>query len=44
MTPLTRWKRQDPARQAIMKRELQRILDREGCSKDVFEICTKALA
>jgi aminopeptidase N len=44
MTPLTRWKRQDAARQALMKRELQRILDREGCSKDVYEIATKALA
>jgi len=44
MTPLTRWKRQNEARQGIMKRELQRILDRTGCSKDVFEIATKALA
>jgi aminopeptidase N len=44
MTPLTRWKRQDPPRQALMKRELQRILDREGCSKDVYEIATKSLA
>jgi aminopeptidase N len=44
MTPLTRWKRQNEARQVIMKRELQRILDRAGCSKDVFEIATKSLA
>ncbi len=44
MTPLTRWKRQDPPRQALMKKELQRILDREGCSKDVYEIATKSLA
>jgi aminopeptidase N len=44
LTPLTRWKRQDPPRQALMKQELQRILDREGCSKDVYEIVTKSLA
>ncbi len=44
LTPLTRWKRQDPPRQALMKQELQRILDREGCSKDVYEIATKSLA
>ncbi|MBL8936987.1 MAG: aminopeptidase N C-terminal domain-containing protein, partial [Archangium sp.] len=44
MTPLTRWRRQDPARQTLMKQQLQRILDREGCSKDVYEIATKSLA
>jgi aminopeptidase N len=44
MMPLTRWKRQNEARQGVMKRELQRILDRPGCSKDVFEIATKSLA
>jgi aminopeptidase N len=44
MTPLTRWKRQNEPRQAIMQRELQRILDRPHCSKDVFEIASKSLA
>jgi aminopeptidase N len=44
LTPLTRWRRQDEARQALMKRELQRVLDREGCSKDVYEIASKSLA
>ena len=44
MTPLTRWKRQNPARQALMQTELRRILSRDGVSKDVFEITTKALA
>jgi aminopeptidase N len=44
MTPLTRWKRQNPARQALMQAELRRILSRDGVSKDVFEITTKALA
>jgi aminopeptidase N len=44
MTPLTRWKRQDAPRQALMKKAIVRILDREGCSKDVYEIATKSLA
>ncbi|MDX2014803.1 MAG: aminopeptidase N [Myxococcaceae bacterium] len=44
LTPLTRWRRQDEPRQALMKRELQRVLDREGCSKDVYEIASKSLA
>jgi len=44
MTPLTRWKRQNPARQALMQAELRKILARDGVSKDVFEITTKALA
>jgi aminopeptidase N len=44
LTPLTRWRRQDPPRQVLMRQELQRVLDREGCSKDVFEIASKALA
>ncbi|MFZ9889513.1 MAG: aminopeptidase N, partial [Myxococcota bacterium] len=44
LTPLARWRRQDEARQALMKTELQRVLDREGVSRDVFEIASKALA
>jgi aminopeptidase N len=44
LTPLTRWKRQDSQRQTLMKQALQRILDREGCSKDAYELVTKALA
>ncbi len=44
LTPLTRWRRQDEPRQALMTAQLKAILERPGCSKDVFEICTKALA
>jgi aminopeptidase N len=44
LTPLTRWRRQDAPRQALMTAQLRRILGREGVSKDAFEICTKALA
>jgi len=43
LTPLTRWARQDPPRQTMMKRELQRILDRPGVSRDVYEIASKSL-
>jgi aminopeptidase N len=44
VTPLLRWKRQDAPRQALMQRELRRVLGREGCSKDMYEQVTKALA
>ena len=44
LVPLTRWRRQDEARQTLMKTEIQRVLARAGVSKDVFEIATKALA
>lgn len=37
------WKRLEPARQALMKAELQRIADTKGLSGDVFEIASKSL-
>ena len=36
--PLGQWRRVDPARQALMKQELQRILDAPGLSKGTFEM------
>ncbi len=39
-----RWKRFDERRKAHAKRELERIRDADGLSKDVAEIVTKALA
>lgn len=33
----------DQARQTLVQ-QFQSILDREGCSKDVYEIATKSLA
>src|SRR6266571_2342432 len=39
-----RWKRFDDARQTLAKRELERIRDAGGLSKDVAEIVSKALA
>ncbi len=43
LSPLARWRRQSPERQEMMKEHLRTLLSREGVSKDVFEICTKAL-
>ena len=39
-----RWKRFDPARQALAAAQLSRIRDAEGLSRDVAEIVGKALA
>lgn len=36
-------KRLDADRQALVRAELEAIRDREGCSKDVFEVVTKCL-
>ena len=43
LTPMGRWRRFDEARQALMKAQLQRILDHEGLSRDSFEIASKSL-
>ncbi|MBB6226551.1 aminopeptidase N [Polymorphobacter multimanifer] len=42
--PLGRWKRFDPARQALMRAELERIVGTAGVSKDVLEMASRALA
>ncbi|MHA6720163.1 aminopeptidase N [Sphingomonas sp. RS6] len=41
--PLGRWKRFDPARAALMRGELERIVAVPGLSKDMFEQATKSL-
>jgi aminopeptidase N len=38
-----RWRRYDPARQALMRAELERIVHAQGLSKDSFEIASKSL-
>jgi aminopeptidase N len=38
------WRRHDPARQARMKGQLERIAGEKSLSKDVYEIVTRALA
>nr|WP_047167197.1 aminopeptidase N [Sphingomonas sp. Y57] len=42
--PLGRWRRFNEGRAALMKAELQRMLDTPGLSKDVFEQVSKSLA
>jgi aminopeptidase N len=42
--PLCAWRRQDPARQALMQRELERVLAAPGLSKNTYELVSKSLA
>lgn len=44
VNPLGRWRRVESARQALMRAELQRILDLPGLSKNTFEMVSKSLA
>jgi aminopeptidase N len=44
LSPLTRWRKYDAARQALMKAQLQRIVDAGDLSSDVFEVLSKSLA
>jgi aminopeptidase N len=44
VSPLGQWRRFDAARQALMKRELQRILDLSGLSRNTFEMVSKSIA
>jgi aminopeptidase N len=38
------WRKYGPARQALMRAQLERIRDSAGVSKDVYEIASKSLA
>ena len=44
LAPLTRWRKYDSARQALMKAELERILASGELSSDVYEVVSKSLA
>ncbi len=44
LTPLTRWRRFDPARQAMMLDQLRRIKALPDLPRDVFEVVEKSLA
>ena len=44
VTGLAQWRRYDAERQDLMKQQLQRIVDTEHLSKDVYEIASKSLA
>jgi aminopeptidase N len=41
--PLTKWKRHDGARKKLMLNQLNRVIEHEGLSKDIFEIVSKGL-
>jgi len=43
MGGFNQWRRYDDARQQLMSAEIQRVLDTEGLSKDVYEIASKSL-
>ncbi len=42
--PLGQWRRFEPARQALMKQELQRILDAPGLTKGTYEMASRSAA
>ncbi|MEA2741146.1 MAG: aminopeptidase, partial [Acetobacteraceae bacterium] len=44
VSPLGQWRRFDAERQRMMKRELQRILDLPGLSRNTFEMASKSIA
>ncbi len=44
VTPLTRWQKFAPAYSGQMKSALERIRDKEGLSRDVYEVVHKSLA
>ncbi len=44
LTPLIKWKKYTPARQVLMKEQLQRILAEPTLSPDVYEVASKSLA
>jgi len=43
LTPLTQWRRYDPARQDLMRAQLERIGDQSSLSDDVKEVVEKSL-
>lgn len=44
VSALTQWRRFDAQRQELMKEQLERIINTENISKDVFEIASKSMA
>ncbi|MCG8490439.1 MAG: aminopeptidase N [Sneathiellales bacterium] len=44
VSPLGQWRRYDAERQSLMKAQLQRILDEENLSNDVYEMVNKSLS
>ncbi len=44
VTPLTRWRKFAPAYGGLMKAALERVRDKQGLSRDVYEVVHKSLA
>jgi len=44
VTPLTRWRKFAPAYGALMRAALERVRDKQGLSRDVYEVVHKSLA
>lgn len=44
VTPLVQWRKYDPARQSLMRTELEAILAIPDVARDVYEVASKALA
>ena len=44
MQPLGQWRRYDPARQALMRAQLERILAAPGLSPNTYEMVSKSLS
>jgi aminopeptidase N len=44
LTPLTRWRRYDNNRQALMRAELERVRSQDKLPRDVYEVVEKSLA
>ena len=40
---MSRWRRYDDGRQPLMRAQLERVLAKEGLSKDTYEVATKSL-
>jgi aminopeptidase N len=43
VAPFLKWNKMDTARAALMKAEIERMISREGCSKNLKEVLGKAL-
>ena len=40
---LTQWRRYEPIRKNLMRRQLERIMEKDSLSKDVYEVASKSL-
>ena len=43
LAPLTHWQRYEPRRRAGMREQLERIMEQDALSKDVYEVVSKSL-